>query len=108
MNKIIFPPKLRTRGEPVADLQDALGLLLEKVVFRLSDAERRPFEERLRPERAEKIYSEATSDLIKVFQERNHLTPSGNADEQTAKALNAILEELVGARHREACRTAPA
>lgn len=91
MNKIIFPLKLRTRGEPVADLQDALGLLLEKGVFRLSDAERRPFEERLRPERAENIYSQATRNLVELFQDQHHLRGSGNVDEQTAKALNTIL-----------------
>ena len=94
MNKIIFPLEPHMRGAGVADLQEGLQLCLGDGVFQLSDAERQAFQDRLHAERIENIYAETTQKLVGVFQEQHQLQPNGAVDEPTAKALNAILEEL--------------
>src|SRR2546428_3969739 len=94
MNKIIFPLEPHMRGAGVADLEEGLQLCLGDGVFQLSDAERQAFEEGLHAERIENIYAETTQKLVGVFQEQHQLQPNGAVDEPTAKALNAILEEL--------------
>ena len=94
MNKITFPLEPHMRGAGVADLQEGLQLCLDNGVFQLSDAERQAFQDRLHAERIENIYAETTQKLVGVFQEQHQLQPNGEVDEPTAKALNAILEEL--------------
>ena len=94
MNKIIFPLKLQMQGAGVADLQEGLWLCLDNSIFQLSDAERQAFQDRLHAERIENIYAETTQNLVEVFQKQHQLQPGGSVDEPTAKALNAILEEL--------------
>src|SRR6266508_4085665 len=94
MNKITFPLRLQMRGAAVADLQDGLRLLLEKGRFQMSASDRRIFEDRLRFERAESLYSEVTRKLVAVFQEQHRIWNTGEVDEATAKTINAMLEEL--------------
>src|SRR6266540_964982 len=94
MNKITFPLRLQMRGAAVAYLQDGLRLLLEKGRFQMSASDRRIFEDRLRFERAESLYSEVTRKLVAVFQEQHRIWNTGEVDEATAKTINAMLEEL--------------
>lgn len=94
MNKIIFPLKLRMRGDSVANLQDGLRLLLEKGIIQLNEADRRAVDERMRAEIDKKTYGPATSELVGLFQKQNHFEPSRTVDEATANALNALLKRL--------------
>lgn len=94
MNRITFPLKFQMRGTAVADLQDGLLLLLDKSRFQMSEADRQAFIKRLRVERADSFYSDATRKLVGIFQEQNRIQPTGDVDERTAAALNAILKEL--------------
>ncbi len=47
----------------------------------------------LKPEHVEQIYGEVTQKLVRIFQDERHLQPSGEVDEPTANALNALLKE---------------
>src|SRR6266702_392582 len=94
MDTIIFPLEPGMRGKSVADLQVGLLLCLNDGVFQFSDPERQAFQDRLHIEHLENIYAETTQKLVEVFQEQHQLQPSGEVDEPTAKALNAILEKL--------------
>jgi hypothetical protein len=94
LNKIIFPLSAAMQGEAVADLQDGLQLLLEHAGIQLSAAELQAFQERLRRERAVSTYKDATAKLVALFQQQHQISSSGAVDEATAKALNAVLEEL--------------
>lgn len=94
MNKITFPLESGIYGTEVADLQDALVLLLERGIIRQDD-ERSVGE--LRDERNSKKYGDGTARFIKSFQETRHLEPRGeesrgNVDEPTANAINALLK----------------
>lgn len=94
MNKIIFPLKRRMQGPTVADLQDALKLLLDRGALLASDeAARQELSEALQRERAEQTFGGATSKLMGWFQEERRLQPTGEVDEATAMALNALLNE---------------
>jgi peptidoglycan hydrolase-like protein with peptidoglycan-binding domain len=95
MNKITFPLKQRMQGAAVADLQDALQLLLDRsVLLRDDEAARRDISATLRTERAGQTYGDATRKLVSVFQAAHRLRPNGVVDEATAAALNAELREL--------------
>ena len=95
MNKITFPLKQRMQGPAVADLQDALQLLLDRSVLLANDeAARRELMAALKRERVGQTYGPATSQLVGKFQQENKLPASGEVDEPTANALNALLNEL--------------
>jgi peptidoglycan hydrolase-like protein with peptidoglycan-binding domain len=94
MNRISFPLKHRQQGAAVADLQDALQLLLGRDAI-LADDEpaRRKLASALARERAERSYGSATRKLVSSFQAAHRLRPSGEVDEATAEALNRLLRE---------------
>jgi peptidoglycan hydrolase-like protein with peptidoglycan-binding domain len=95
MNKITFPLKRQMRGPQVADLQDALKLLLERgLLFADDEGARRELLPALQRERAEQLYGNATAKLVARFQEEHRLQPTGEVDQSTAEALNALLREL--------------
>ncbi|MEQ1742475.1 MAG: neuraminidase-like domain-containing protein [Candidatus Nitrotoga sp.] len=95
MNKITFPLKQRKQGAAVADLQDALQLLLDRSVLLVNDeAARRQLSAVLKRERANQTYGAATSQLVSRFQQEHKLSASGEVDEPTAIAFNALLKEL--------------
>lgn len=95
MNKITFPLKPRMQGPAVADLQDALRLLLERgLLFANDEGARRELLQALQRERAEQLYGSATAKLVARFQEEHRLQPTGEVDQSTAEALNALLKEL--------------
>ena len=101
MNKITFPLKRRMKRPEVGNLQDALQLLLDRGVLLASDeAARRELSQALQRERVEQTYGGATAKLVGRFQEERGLQASGEVDEPTANALNALLKEL-GAFDRE-------
>ena len=94
MEKITFPLQPEMQGAEVANLQDGLLFLLEKDIFQLDEVTRKRVTERLRIERADEIYQEATFNVVRLFQSEHRLEPSGLVDEPTAETLNALLEEL--------------
>lgn len=76
----------------VAQLQDALTLLLERDVYRFDVDRRARFLTGLQGERGR--FSDFTQKLVGVFQEQHQLPVTGAVDEATAKSLNAVLREL--------------
>lgn len=100
MNKITFPLKLRMKGAKVADLQDALKMCLDRRAILANDAAaRRELSAALKPERNGQTYGSTTRKLVSIFQQEQRLfgptgAPSGEVDEPTANALNAMLKEL--------------
>lgn len=95
MKKITFPLKQRMQGAAVADLQDALQLLLERsALLANDDAARRGLMAGLQRERVGQAYGAATSQSVSTFQQEHKLPASGEVDEPTANALNAMLNGL--------------
>ncbi|GAB93890.1 neuraminidase-like domain-containing protein [Gordonia rhizosphera] len=97
MNRVTSPVKLQMRGQKVADLQDALTVILgRQLLLRGDEAAGRELAEGLKPEREAKRYGRFTRGLVSVFQQERQLQPTGEVDEPTANALNNLLEELGG------------
>jgi len=95
MNKITFPLTIGDRGTAVADLQDGLRRRLEKELLLASDpVTRAALAEGLAKECSSSVYGEVTCRLVVTFQDERRLKPSGEVDEATAAALNAVLDEL--------------
>src|SRR5215211_9191228 len=95
MNRIIFPLEAGRRGPEVADLQNALQILLDRGTILRDDAgARRELSAMLQRERAEQLYGDVTIKVVATFQEESRLEPSGNVDEPTANEINAFLQEL--------------
>jgi peptidoglycan hydrolase-like protein with peptidoglycan-binding domain len=78
----------------IANLQDALLLLLQKGAYQLGDADRQAFVARLRPERDAQKYDDITRKLVAIFQEQRHIQPTSEVDDPTANAINAFLREF--------------
>src|SRR6266478_6408562 len=94
MNKITFPLKLNMQGAAVADLQETLRLCLDRSAILANDeGARRQLSTALKPERDGQTYGGVTGKLVKIFQGERNLQPSGEVDEPTANALNALLQE---------------
>jgi len=115
MNKITFPLKRQMQGPQVADLQDALTLLLERgLILGQDEGARRELLAALSAERDRQSYGKSTAKLVGIFQEERRLQSTGEVDEPTAHALNALLKELgvleggeaawLDARYTVACR----
>jgi len=96
MNEITSPlltPDMR--GAAVADLQDALRLLLDRgAILRGDEGARRDVSTALERERGTQIYGGATRKLVSLFQETHRLEVSGEVDERTAATLKNVLTEL--------------
>jgi|GEM_PF-6646994 len=94
MNKITFPLKRRMQGPPVADLQDALQVCLDRrVLLHNDEGARRELAAALSRERPEQTYGDATAKAVSVFQRERRLQPTGEVDQPTANAINALLRE---------------
>ena len=83
----------------VADLQDALQVCLDRSAILANDADaRQELLRALKPERDIQTYDLTTHKLVSIFQEERRLfdptgRPSGEVDESTAFAINALLHE---------------
>jgi hypothetical protein len=99
MTKITFPLKLHMQGPAVADLQDALQLCLDRGALLANDnGARTDLSTALKRERVAQMYGDATAKLVTSFQQERRLVgsaaaPSGEVDEPTANALNALLKQ---------------
>jgi hypothetical protein len=103
MNRVTFPLKLSMQGSTVADLQEALRLLLDRNVIRTFDSPNRPTAEELATlgqglakERAQSVYGKATQRLVLYVQLQEGLGDGlgGGVEEKTAVRLNEILKGL--------------
>jgi hypothetical protein len=94
MIPIISPLASGARGAAVTDLQDALLHCLDRrVLLANDDAARAKTVAALQRERAGGTFSNVTQKVLSQFQEMNRLHGSGEVDESTAKALNALLRD---------------
>jgi peptidoglycan hydrolase-like protein with peptidoglycan-binding domain len=94
MNKITFPLKPRMQGPQVADLQDALKLMLERDSISPGNPRARAaLLDKLPSEHQTQTYGSATNKIVTVFQEEQQLRPDGIVGQQTADAINALLKE---------------
>lgn len=94
MNKVTFPLKQRMQGSAVANLQDALKMMLERKAIKPADPRvRLALLSGLTSERATQSYGGNTSNVVKAFQEERRLRVSGEVDESTAAAINKQLQE---------------
>lgn len=95
MNKIIFPLKLEMKGTEVSDLQDALQLLLSKaLILKDNEKARLTLSDAIKEEQDDQFYGKFTREIVGFFQKEHELETSGEVDEPTADAINAILREL--------------
>jgi hypothetical protein len=95
MNKIYHPLNRGMQGPPVADLHNALQLLLDRaLILANDDGARRELAAALRRELERQSFGEATGKLVSVFQRERALQSSGEVDGPTADALNNLLREF--------------
>src|SRR5262245_51313173 len=98
VNQITFPLQPGMQGAAVADLQDALLLLIIHQIIKSgvepnwpTADELQALTQRLTPERAQSTFGDATSQLIRYLQNQQGLSdePAGIVEAKTAAALNA-------------------
>jgi hypothetical protein len=103
MNPITPPIQPNDQGPAVADLQDALLVLVDRKVIQALTAPNRPtaeelagLAEKVRQERAQARFADATRQLVRYFQIQQHLGDqlAGVVESKTAAALNAALDSL--------------
>ena len=94
MKKVVFPLRQRMKRPEVADLQDALQVLLDRGAILAEDHDARAeMADGLARERAETTFGRVTKKLVTLFQEPRRIEPSGEVDEPTADAINGMLDE---------------
>ncbi|MFD7712866.1 Tc toxin subunit A, partial [Streptomyces sp. NPDC059786] len=95
MNSVTFPLSPRTNGPDVANLQKALGLLLERrAVLRDDEGARGELAQALNREHAETFFGDTTGKLVVIFQKEWRINSArGVVDSSTAAALNELLRD---------------
>src|SRR5882724_4947913 len=103
MNPITSPLQPGDQGPAVADLQNALLLLVDRKVIVALTAPNQPtaeelkaLAERVRLEQTHSRFADATRQLVLHFQIQQHLGDqlAGLVETKTAAALNAALNQL--------------
>ncbi len=81
----------------VGDLQAALPLLRNQGgILAIDQGAQRELFAALSREHTKRAWNEATRKLVRIFQEEQRLAAGGTVDEQTATALNRLLDQLDG------------
>jgi hypothetical protein len=99
MNPITSSLKPRMQGPAVTNLQDALQLCLDRGALLANDGgTRQNLSALLKDERAAQTHGDGTSKLVTIFQQERQLFgpgggASGEVDQPTANALNALLNQ---------------
>lgn len=95
MQPISTPIKPQYQGAEVANLQQALRLLLNKGKIQILGTEYKPTLIAFGHEQQDQIYGDATKRLVQLFQEQYGIAnPEGIVDKETANQLNAVLESV--------------
>lgn len=94
MNRITFDLLPGQHGPDVVNLHDALRSMLESNAFDIPEQDRMHYLERLRTERQEVAYGDATAKMVAIFQLHRDLPETGEVREDTARAMNDLLERL--------------
>ena len=103
MKKINQPLVPNSKGNDVANLQEALLFLIKHKVFKAQRAPNRSTAANLRSlfsmlarEQRQAVYGKATAELISIFQNQQGLGDhlKGIVEARTAKLLNGLLKEL--------------
>ena len=95
MNRIIFPLRAGMRGPEVNDLHEALQAFIDrKAIMPNDEAGRRDAAALLTRDRRTGTYEDGTRRLISIFQVERQIQRSGDVDEPTAAAINAMLKEF--------------
>ena len=95
MNRIIFPLRAGMRGPEVNDLHEALEAFIDrKAIMPNDEAGRRDAAAGLTRDRRTGTYEDGTRRLITIFQVERQIQRSGDVDEPTAAAINAMLKEF--------------
>src|SRR5690349_3295186 len=88
----IIPMMKGDKGAQVANLQDALQMLLKgDVIPENGDGSHDALIAALKAERDEQIYGTATSKTIALFREAQHLEHGDDVDVATANKINELL-----------------
>src|SRR5262245_44438569 len=93
MKEITFPLKAGSKGPDVTNLQEAIGVLLGRGIGSADSTARNELATALQREQATATYGPVTAKIVSLFQGTRRLRPSGEVDEATAAALNAVLRE---------------
>ncbi|WP_321493453.1 neuraminidase-like domain-containing protein [uncultured Desulfobacter sp.] len=94
MDKITFPLKKGDKGACVANLQDALRVMLDqKAIVPVNARQLLVWKTGLASERSEQTYGAATSGIVKKFQTGHNFNPDSIVGSQTAEAMNKFLTE---------------
>lgn len=91
MKPVKSPIKGGDNNSNVIELKAALQFLIEKEKIGFNANERAAIIAGLNREQG---YKDFTIKVVTTFQEGQRITPSGEVDETTAKAINALLKEL--------------
>ncbi|HBP89132.1 MAG TPA: PA14 domain-containing protein,virulence plasmid 28 protein [Nitrospiraceae bacterium] len=94
MDPVTFPLQRGDEGPAVANLQQALLLLIDKEVLRLSANLRPSLRESLVAENSQKKFESGTAKTIGTFQEQYQLPSTSQVDAATSEAINRVLREL--------------
>jgi Tc toxin complex TcA C-terminal TcB-binding domain/Neuraminidase-like domain/Putative peptidoglycan binding domain len=94
MKPVISPLTSSNHSADVANLQDALLLLIDKGRIQLSVAEAPTFKNLISQEQHDQTYGGSTTKAVAIFQQQHQLQSTGTVDAPTAEALNQILKEL--------------
>lgn len=91
MQSIQSPINQNSPLATIANLQDALLILIQKGSYPADKVDVFWFADNLRPERDAQKYGDITQKLVVIFQEQRQLQVTGEVDEATAQAINVIL-----------------
>ena len=98
MIPIVAPLKSDDRKPEVSNLQEGLLLLIDRQLLTVPAAQLVKTISELTREREAQVYARFTSSTVQTFQQQYaaqfHLHISGKVDEETAKALNQLLQQI--------------
>jgi len=95
MKPIIPPLTPDAQGEAVLNLQEILQFLVDRELIKLKKDEWDIMLPDFNSEKKKQFYGRVTGNLLVQFRMQNDLGDGRDVDEETAKAINALLDTLV-------------